>query len=66
MQQPMVAVQTALSIDDVPVGMSVVVCMRTLGAAVFVSAAQSVFQNRLIKGLQAAIPGGNFKTSSLL
>lgn len=66
MQQPMVAVQTALSIDDVPVGTSIVVFMQTLGAAVFVSAAQSVFQNRLVKDLQAAIPGGNFDPSSLL
>jgi len=66
MQQPMVAIQASLSIDDVPVGTSVVILMQTLGAAVFVSVAQAVFQNRLIQNLQAGIPGANFNPAGLL
>src|SRR6187549_3234820 len=51
MQQPIIAVQTVLCMDDVPIGTSLVVFMQTLGAAVFVAVAQSVFQNRLIADL---------------
>ncbi len=64
LQGPIMAVQTALSLDDVPVGTSVVVFTQTLGAAVFVSVAQSVFQNRLIKDLEGAVP--NFSPATLL
>lgn len=59
MQQPMIAVQTVLPINDVPVGTSIIVFMQTLGAAVFISVAQSVFQNQLLKSLQASVPGVN-------
>ncbi|KAK0708142.1 hypothetical protein B0H67DRAFT_686282 [Lasiosphaeris hirsuta] len=68
---PLVAVQTVLPIADVPIGTSLVVFMQTLGAAVFISVAQSVFQNRLITDLggvakQPAAGGGDFDLAALL
>ena len=73
MQQPIIAVQTVLCMDDVPIGTSLVVFMQTLGAAVFVAVAQSVFQNRLIadlgemkRQLAAGTGGGSFDPMSLL
>jgi hypothetical protein len=57
MQQPMVAVQAVLSIDDVPVATSAVAFSQTLGAAVFVAIAQAVFQNRLVQNLPAELSG---------
>ena len=52
MQQPMMAVQTVLAIDDVPIASSLIIFMQTLGAAVFVAVAQAVFGNRLRDNLQ--------------
>ncbi|KAK3321924.1 major facilitator superfamily domain-containing protein [Apodospora peruviana] len=49
MQQPLMAVQTVLSIDDVPTGTSIIVFLQTLGGALFVSIAQNVFTNKLIE-----------------
>lgn len=59
MQQPMIAVQTVLAIDDVPIATSLVVFMQTLGAAVFVAAAQAVFGNTLITNLEKQLPPGS-------
>lgn len=56
MQQPMMAVQTALDIKDIPTGSSVVVFLQTLGGALFVSVAQSVFTNQLVASLQENVP----------
>lgn len=58
MQQPMIAVQTVLPIDDVPIATSLVAFMQTLGAAVFVAVAQAVFGNRLIANLEKQLPAG--------
>ena len=66
MQQPVVAVQTVLPIEDLPVGSAIVVFMQTLGGAVLVSAAQTTFQNRLLQDLQEALPGGSFDPAGLL
>lgn len=68
LQQPVMAVQTVLSIDDVPIASSLVVFMQTLGAAVFVSVAQSVFSNRLLSNLQDHLGGlaTNLKPTDLL
>jgi hypothetical protein len=59
MQQPMIAVQAVLAIDDVPIATSLVVFMQTLGAAVFVAAAQAVFGNTLITNLEKQLPPGS-------
>ena len=57
MQQPMMAVQTVLAIDDVPIASSLIIFMQTLGAAVFVAVAQAVFGNRLRDNLQGLFAG---------
>jgi hypothetical protein len=46
LQQPLIAVQTVLPIDLIPVGTAVVVFAQTLRGAVCVAIAQSVFQNK--------------------
>lgn len=48
LQLPLIAVQTVLPLDLVPTGTAVVVFAQTLGGAVCVAIAQSVFQNKLI------------------
>lgn len=56
MQQPMMAVQTALDIKDIPTGSSVVIFLQTLGGALFVSVAQSIFTNQLVVSLAENVP----------
>lgn len=62
MQQPVIAVQTVLDIDDVPMGTSVIVFVQSLGGAIFVSIAESIFVNKLVAYLQAVFPGMDPKT----
>ena len=50
-QQPLIAVQTVLEIDDVPTGSAIVVFMQTLGGALFVSVAQNIFTNKLVENV---------------
>ncbi|KHN96025.1 Major facilitator superfamily domain, general substrate transporter [Metarhizium album ARSEF 1941] len=47
MQQPLIAVQVVLDMVDVPTGTSIIIFMQSLGGALFVSAGQTVFTNRL-------------------
>ncbi|ORY66156.1 major facilitator superfamily domain-containing protein [Pseudomassariella vexata] len=56
MQQPLMAVQNVLSIRDVPTGTSIIIFVQTLGGALFVSVAQSVFTNQLVKSLATYVP----------
>ncbi|KAJ7735138.1 putative efflux pump antibiotic resistance protein [Mycena maculata] len=56
MQQPVMAVQTVLPLEDVPTGTSLVMFMQTLGGALFISVGQNVFTNKLASGL-GSIPG---------
>ena len=51
MQQPNMAAQTLLSMQDVPTGVSLMFLAQSLGGAVFVSIAQSIFTNSFISGL---------------
>ena len=51
MQQPLITVQTVLSLDDIPTGTALVMFVQTFGGALFVSVAQNVFNNRLIQEL---------------
>lgn len=56
MQQALIAAQTVLHIDDVPVGTSLIMFIQTLGGALFISIAQNIFTNRLLSNLAAKVP----------
>ncbi|KAI9773184.1 MAG: hypothetical protein M1840_008305 [Geoglossum simile] len=49
-QGPMLAVQTVLPLEDVPIGTACVMFFQTLGGALFISVGQTVFQNGLVRG----------------
>ncbi|KAA8895635.1 major facilitator superfamily domain-containing protein [Sphaerosporella brunnea] len=56
MQQPMIAAQTVLTQDDIPVGSASVIFFQTLGGALFISVAQNLFANELLTGILSKIP----------
>lgn len=58
-QLALIACQSVLTIDDIPIGTAVVMFGQTLGGAVFVSVGQNVFTNRLVSGLLKEAPGLN-------
>ncbi|OCK83576.1 MFS general substrate transporter [Lepidopterella palustris CBS 459.81] len=51
MQTPIVAVQTVLSLEDIPAGTALIMFLQTLGGAIFVSIGQSIFTNKLFSGV---------------
>ncbi|OXV05252.1 hypothetical protein Egran_06980 [Elaphomyces granulatus] len=55
-QIPMTAVQTVLAADDIAIGSAGVIFFQNLGGSLFISVAQSVFQNGLISGLEEFAP----------
>jgi MFS family permease len=55
-QQPLMAVQTVLNIEDVPTGMSLIVFLQTLGGALFVAVSQNVFTNKLVEFVGQYVP----------
>jgi hypothetical protein len=55
-QQPLMAVQTVLDIDDVPTGTSLIIFLQTLGGALFVAVSQNVFTNKLVEYVGAYVP----------
>jgi hypothetical protein len=57
-QAPNLAAQTVLSTKDVPIGSSLMFFNQLLGASIFVSVAQNVLDNQLVKRL-AGVPGFN-------
>ncbi|KAF7367349.1 Major facilitator superfamily transporter [Mycena sanguinolenta] len=57
MQTPLIAVQTVLDLKDVPTGTAINIFLQSLGGSLFISVAQSVFQNKLISELVARVPG---------
>ncbi|KAJ7124552.1 major facilitator superfamily domain-containing protein [Mycena epipterygia] len=59
MQQPVIAAQTVLNLEDVPTGTSLILFMQTIGGALFISVAQNVFTNKLVSGLRDHVPGVN-------
>ncbi|KAL8703943.1 MAG: hypothetical protein Q9201_002893 [Fulgogasparrea decipioides] len=59
MQQPLIAAQTVLPLDDVPVGTTIIIFLQTLGGALFISVAQNIFNNRLISNLLTDVPSIN-------
>ncbi|KAF1838625.1 MFS general substrate transporter [Decorospora gaudefroyi] len=56
MSQTLVAVQTVLPANDIPIGTAIVIFSQTLGGALFVSVGQNVFTNQLIKNLASVVP----------
>jgi len=56
MQQPLIAVQTALPARDIPMGISVLIFIQTMGGAIFISVAQSMFASRLLANLREFAP----------
>ncbi|KAF2863614.1 MFS general substrate transporter [Piedraia hortae CBS 480.64] len=59
MQNTLIAVQTALPPKDIPIGTAIIMFTQTLGGALFVSVAQNVFTNTLLKNVLHALPNVN-------
>lgn len=57
MQQALITVQTVLPQRDIPTGTALVMFSQTFGGALMVSAAQNVFNNRLIEELVVEAKG---------
>ncbi|CEJ82418.1 hypothetical protein VHEMI02484 [[Torrubiella] hemipterigena] len=55
-QQPIVAVQAAVSIDDVPITTAVLSFTQTIGGSLFVSIAQTAFSNALVRDFHTRLP----------
>ncbi|BCS25028.1 uncharacterized protein APUU_41472A [Aspergillus puulaauensis] len=55
-QIPLTAVQTILKPEDIPQGTAAVMFFQTLGGALFIAVAQSLFQNGLIDGVGRFAP----------
>ena len=51
-QQPLLAAQVVLSEEDLSIGTAAGILVRNLGSAVSISIAQSIFTNKLVKGLE--------------
>jgi len=56
MQQPLIAVQTALEAADVPIATAIIMFSQTLGGALFISVGQNIFTNQLLKHLKDVVP----------
>jgi hypothetical protein len=57
--QPLIAAQTVLKMDDVATGTTAMIFFQTLGAAIFISVGQTVFNNKFFTGIQSIIPGAS-------
>jgi len=55
-QQPVVAVQTVLNLEDTPIGTTIILFSQLFGGAIFVSAATNVFNTHLISDLTSQVP----------
>lgn len=61
-QQGVIAVQTVLKLDQVPIGIAAIISMQSLGGAVFVSVGNNILQNVLNQASTAnELPGVNVK-----
>jgi MFS family permease len=56
-QGGILVVQTVLPLKDVPIGTACISFFQTLGGALFISVAQTVFQNGLLSGIAAYTTG---------
>ncbi|KAL0571513.1 hypothetical protein V5O48_010447 [Marasmius crinis-equi] len=57
LQQPLMAAQTVLPLQDVPSGTAIIIFAQTVGGAVFISIAQNVFTNKLVTEIIKEAPG---------
>ncbi|KAJ5150402.1 Major facilitator superfamily domain general substrate transporter [Penicillium coprophilum] len=55
-QQCINALQTVLPLQDIPIGIAIVTFAQSLSGAMFVSIAQTVFENRLVASITANAP----------
>ncbi|ODH50713.1 hypothetical protein GX48_03221 [Paracoccidioides brasiliensis] len=55
-QLPILVPQVVLSLEDVAIGIVVVLFCQLLGGAIFVSIAQNIFTNKLFNGISRAAP----------
>ncbi|KAI5364061.1 putative major facilitator superfamily, MFS transporter superfamily [Septoria linicola] len=55
-QQTMLAAQTCLPKQDVPIGTAIVVFFQTLGGAIIVSVANNIFNSQLLSGIVRVVP----------
>ncbi|PNS14338.1 hypothetical protein CAC42_6851 [Sphaceloma murrayae] len=53
-QQPLIAVQTALNMDDIPEGTAIINFLQTFGGTAFTAAAQAIFSGRLVSAIAAS------------
>lgn len=61
-QQGVIAVQTVLPLDQIPIGIAAIISMQSLGGAVFVSVGNNILQNILDQASAAkALPGIDVK-----
>lgn len=56
MNQPLMAAQKVLALDDVSIGTASVIFAQTLGGAIFISVGENIFENHLLQGLRAVVP----------
>lgn len=56
-QQCINALQTVLPLQDIPIGIAIITFAQSLSGAMFISIAQTVFQNRLVASVNANAPG---------
>ena len=56
-QAGVVTVQTVLPLEDVPVATACVAFFQSLGGALFIAVAQTLFQNGLLSGIEKYAPG---------
>jgi hypothetical protein len=61
-QQPVVAVQSILKPEDVPVGTTIILFIQLFGGAVFASVATNIFNNHLVTNLMKEVPGVDVQT----
>ncbi|OAA41411.1 Major facilitator superfamily domain, general substrate transporter [Cordyceps fumosorosea ARSEF 2679] len=55
-QQPIVAVQAAVDMEDVPITTAILSFTQTIGGSLFVSVAQTAFSNKLVHDIHATLP----------
>ena len=61
-QQGIIAVQTVLPLEQIPIGIAAVISMQSLGGAIFVSVGNNILQNKLNQASAAnALPGIDVK-----
>lgn len=57
--QPLIAAQVVLDMDDIPTGTTAMIFFQTLGAAIFISVGQTIFNNKFFTGIQTIFPGAS-------